>query len=430
MSAHRPAIAPAARRMTRNVRATLLGNVVYAVGLWIQLVIFARIGGPAAVGAYAFALSLVAPVMMLSYLQLRMLLASDPGRTYSFREYRAVRLVTTAAALAAMIPVAWWSGPWRALWPVLAPVCAKAAADALLDVYCGLWQQHERMGVVGLAFALNAVTSVSLMVAATLLRGSVPAVATASALGSCTALLFVHLRTAWDAELRGALLPDGRIEWRRLARLVRDAAPLGVIVLLGSLRMNVPRYFIQHHAGQAALGLYAAAYQLTAAGDLFVHALGVAATPRLARACLDGDAAGFRAVTRRIVALAALLGVLGIAISALVGRQVLALVFRPEFGSAAGLLVVLSAAAGVGFAATLLGYALTAARVIAVQPVLLSATLAIACLGCAALVPAHGAAGAAWSLVLAAVVQAAWSAVALRRFRVRPAPATTAVELA
>jgi O-antigen/teichoic acid export membrane protein len=417
--------------MNRNVRATLLGNVVYALGLWIQLVIFARIGGPGAVGAYAFALSLSAPVMMLSYLQLRMLIASDPGGAYSFREYRAVRVVTTAAALAAMVPVAWWSGQGRTLWPMLAPVCAKAAADALVDVYCGLWQQHERMGVVGLAFALNAVTSVSLMVVAALLGGGAPAVATASALGSCTALSFVHLRTAFDAELRGALRPgDTPLAWRRLARLARDAAPLGVIVLLGSLRMNVPRYFIQHHAGQAALGLFAAAAQLTAAGDVVVHALGAAATPRLARACLDGDGAGFRAVTRRIVALAALLGVVGVATSALLGRRILSLVFRPEFGSAAGVLVVLSAAAAVGFAATLLGYALTAARVIAVQPVLLTVTLAVACVCCAALVPGHGPSGAAWSLVLAAIVQAAWSAVALGRFRVRAAPAPTAVELA
>jgi O-antigen/teichoic acid export membrane protein len=333
--------------------------------------------------------------------------------------------------MATMIPVAWWASASRTLWPVLVPVCAKAAVDALVDVYCGLWQQHERMGVVGLALSLNAATSVSLMMASALLGGGAPAVAIASAGGSCAALLFVHLRTARDAELRSALAPGpAPLEWRRLARLVRDAAPLGVIVLLGSLRMNVPRYFIQHHAGQAALGLFAAANQLTAAGDIVVQALGAAATPRLARASIDGDATGFRAIARRMVLLAAVLGVLGVAASALVGPEVLSLVFRPEFGSAAGVLVVLSVAAGVGFAATLLGYALTAARVIAVQPVLLSVTLAVACGSCAALVPTLGAAGAAWSLVLAAIVQVAWSAWALSRLRVGAGPAPGAIGVA
>jgi hypothetical protein len=62
--------------------------------------------------------------------------------------------------------------------------------------------------------------------------------------------------------------------------------------------------------------------------------------------------------------------------------------------------------------------------------VLLSATLAVAFACCAVLVPSHGAAGAAWALVAASVVQAVWSAVALSRFRVRASRAPGAVEAA
>lgn len=419
------------RSIRGNVRATLLGNAAYAVGLWAQLVIFARLGGPAAVGAYAFALALTAPVMMLSYLQVRILLASDARGAYAFRDYRQLRFITTAAALVIMVPVAWSTGQWRTVWPILGPVCAKVAADALADVYYGLWQQRERMGVIGWGLTLNAVASVTFMAAVALLGGGAPAVATGAALGSCVALVFVHLRTASDPELRGSVAPGAApVEWRRLGRLAREAAPLGIIVLLGSLQLNVPRYFIQHYAGEASLGLFAAAYQLTATGGIFIQALAGAATPRLARACSEGNAAAFKALARKLVLSAVTLGVLGVATSALIGRPVLSIVFRPEFGSAAGVLVVLSVAAGVGFVATVVGYALTAARVIGVQPVLLSATLAVAFACCAVLVPSHGAAGAAWALVAASVVQAVWSAVALSRFRVRASRAPGAVEAA
>lgn len=416
------------RRFARDVRSLLLGNVIYATGLWLQLVIFARLGGAPAVGAYAFALALAAPVMMMSYLQLRTLLVTDARRAYAFREYRALRVITTVLALAAMVPIAWGTGRWRTLWPVLAPVCAKGAADALVDLYCGLWQQHERMAVVGWVLTLNTVATIAFMTAAAIVVGGAPAVATGAALGSFTTLAFIHVRTACHPELAAHLSGASSIPWRRLARLAREAAPLGAIVLLGSLQLNVPRYFIQRYVGDAALGLYAAAFQLTAAGTLVVQALGGGAAPRLSRACVRGDAAAFGGLVRTLVWWAAGLGVAGVATSALVGRRVLALVFRPEFGSAAGVLVVLSAAAGVGFVATLLGYALTAARVIAVQPVMLSATLAVVTAGCAALVPTHGAAGAAWALVLAALVQAAWSAAALRGYRRRRPAATGAVE--
>ncbi|HET6437205.1 MAG TPA: oligosaccharide flippase family protein, partial [Anaeromyxobacter sp.] len=253
----------AAARLRGNVRVTLLGNVVYAAGLWLQLVLFARLGGPSALGSYAFALALAQPAMLLSQLQLRSLLASDARYAYSFREYRALRVATSAAALVSMIPLAWASGQWRILWPVLVPVCAQAAADGLADIYCGLWQQHERMAVAAWVLSLNAVASVALVAVAGWAGGGAPAMAAGSALGSCLALLFAHVRTRGDDQLGRHLASGAPLRGRRLVRLAREAAPLGAIVLLGSLQTNVPRYAVQHYGGTASLGMFAAAYQLT-----------------------------------------------------------------------------------------------------------------------------------------------------------------------
>ena len=55
-----------ARRMRSNIRWNLMGNLAYALGQFVQLIILARMGGPAAVGTYVLALSLTAPVMMTS----------------------------------------------------------------------------------------------------------------------------------------------------------------------------------------------------------------------------------------------------------------------------------------------------------------------------------------------------------------------------
>lgn len=415
----------AARRMRSNVRWSLLGNAIYAAGQWCQILIFARLGGPAAVGAFAFSLALTAPVMMFGYLQLRTLLASDARSSYDFFEYRCLRIATTAASLLVVTLIAWSSEDGRRFWPVLLPVCGMRAADALADIYYGLWQLHERMRVIGLGLALNSVASLGFMVAFAALGGGTAGAATGSAAGSCVALAFIHLRTAADGELQSSLGARATpVERRRLLRLTLEAVPLGLIVLLGSLQANAPRYFVQHYAGTAALGLFAAASQLTSAGTILVGALGSAVTPRLGRICAMGDASAFRTLARELVLTAAILGALGVAFSAALGRQALVLLFRPEFSEAWPLLVVLSAAAGVGFVATLLGYILTAARVIAVQPILLAATLVVAVAGCAALAPTRGAMGAAWALVPASVVQAIWSAVALSRFRMGPQPSS------
>jgi O-antigen/teichoic acid export membrane protein len=407
---------PRRSSLRANVRRVLLGNGAYAIGQWLQLVILARAGGPAAVGVYAFALAFTAPVMNLASLQLRMLQASDARRAYAFREYRRVRAGTTVAALLAIAVLARMTGAEPGAWPVLAAVCAMRAADAFSDVYYGAWQQQERMATLGWGLALNALASVAFMGAAVLLGGGVAGAAAGSALGSCTSLAYVHARTAREPDLRERLQEPVPAGARRLARLVAQGAPLALIVLLGSLEHNVPRFFIrQQGGGDGALGLFAAAAGLTAAGGVVVGALGSAATPRIAAACAAGDVRGFRSLTLRIAGIGAALGAAGVALAIAAGEPILALAYGPQFAGAVPVLVVVSGAAGLGFVATLLGYALTAARVIAIQPVVLGLKLGVVGVACAALVPRYGALGAAWAVAIASAAHAlANGAVALR----------------
>jgi O-antigen/teichoic acid export membrane protein len=413
---------PRQPRLSTNVRWTLLGTASSAAGSWLLVIILARASGAAAVGAYAFALALTAPVMSFAGLQLRSLLASDPVRTYGFREYRKLTCLTAAVGVLACLLIAAVVRGGAAAWHVLVPVCAMRASDAVTEIYRGLWQQRERMRVIGVGRLLQLVVSVALVATISWQGGGVGGVAIGAALGSFTLLAYMHALTARDRDLRLELAREvGGATWSRLGRLALQGLPLGVILLLGELQANVPRYFIERDAGAAALGLFAAAIQLTGSGQLFVGALGSAALPRLAAWHASGNAA-FGTLARKLALGGLGLGAAGVLASALIGKAVLELVYKPEFGAAADLLVVLSVAAGLGFVGSLLGYALTAARVIAVQPVILVVTLGVIVACCAALSSRYGAIGVAWALVAGSAVQAVASQVALQRSRTGNAP--------
>jgi O-antigen/teichoic acid export membrane protein len=279
------------------------------------------------------------------------------------------------------------------------------------------------MNTNGAAVALSAVCSVSAMLLAWALGGGVVAAALAAALGPCAALGFVHVRTARDATLRDALRRAGvNVSLRRVRALAVQAAPLGLIVLLNSLQQNVPRYFVEAHGGVEALGIFAAASQLTSAGMILVSALTTAALPRFAALCAAGDTAGFRGLCHRLTLVGAILGVGGVGLSALFGREILALVYRPDFAAGSDVLVVLSVAAAFAFMCSVLGFAVTAARLIAFQPVLLALTLGVLAAFCVALVPRYGALGGAWALVVASAVQVAGYQIVLLRYRAAPRP--------
>jgi O-antigen/teichoic acid export membrane protein len=404
----------------------VFGSVAYAFGQWLQLIILAQMGGPAAVGTYAFALALTGPVMVFASLCLRFVQASDARGSYTFHEYLSLRGATTVLAVSVIVTIAWVTGAGRDAWAVLLPVSAMRAADALSDIYYGLWQQRERMSVIAWCLALNSAGSVVLMAVASILGGGVAAAAVGAAVGSCGALLFIGLRTASDHEMRSAILADSRpLAWRRIFLLSRETAPLGFTVLLISLQQNVPRFFVQHYAGAAALGVFAAASQLTAAADLMAGAMAAAAAPRLGAHFARSDIWSFRKLTRTLIAMGALIGLAGVALSAVAGSWFLAHVYRPEFASGADILVVLSAAAGTALIASLLGYSLTAARVIAVQPLLLTVTLTVLAACCFAVVPRWGTNGAAWALLAATSAHALASWLALRRAEWKPTTTAT-----
>jgi len=136
---------------------------------------------------------------------------------------------------------------------------------------------------------------------------------------------------------------------------------MGCVAALYSFTINVPRYAIESNLGAAALGHFAAVAYLFVAGTQVMMALSAAVTPRLARHYAT-DLAAYRGLTRWTVFSAAALGVLAVAVAMIAGRAVLTIAYAPEYAQEAPVLVWLAVAAGVGFMANAVGYAVTAAR--------------------------------------------------------------------
>jgi O-antigen/teichoic acid export membrane protein len=176
-------------------------------------------------------------------------------------------------------------------------------------------------------------------------------------------------------------------------------------MMLISLNINVPRYFIEHYAGTRALGFFAAIAYLMVAGNLVTNAVGQSATPKLASRHASGDVRAFRALLFRLCGAAAVPGIAGLLVAILAGKTVLRLLYRADYESYSGVFTLLMIAAAVGFVASILGYGMTAARILKPQPALLAAVMLVLAAACFLWVPAYGLAGAAFALLLAAAIQ-------------------------
>jgi O-antigen/teichoic acid export membrane protein len=127
-------------------------------------------------------------------------------------------------------------------------------------------------------------------------------------------------------------------------------------------------------------------------------------SPRLATDYAEGDGPRVRRLLAGLLGLGLVLAGAGLVVARAWGRELLAVLYRPEYAEHAEALGPLMLAAGIGYVATVLGHAMTSARLFRVQIPLFGAVAAASLVACVALVPSGGVLGAAHASVATAVV--------------------------
>jgi O-antigen/teichoic acid export membrane protein len=415
----RGGVPPAAERSLRlNVSWTFAGNVIYAACQWGMLVVLAKLGSPEMLGRFALALAVTAPVYMFTNLQLRAVEATDMTHQFAFADYMGLRILSTGLALLVIVGLAAWSRfPFWIAAVIVIVGCAKGA-ESISDAVYGLVQRHERMDLIARSMVLKGVISLAAFALTMALTRSLATGAAALAIAWC--LVMVTYDFSLARRFAGASpAPAGRhpslprFSRDTLVRLTRLSIPLGITATLGSLILNVPRYFIEHYAGPRALGFFAAIAYLMVACNLVTNAIAQSATPKLASRYASGDLRAFRVLLFRLCGAAAVPGVAGLLVAILAGKPVLRLLYRADYESYSGVFTLVMIAAAIYCVTAILANAMTAARIFKPQPALFAAVMLVSAVACFLWVPTHGIQGAAFAIILAAATQLVGSLVLL-----------------
>jgi len=401
--------------LRQNFAWTVLGNVVYGACQWGMLVALAKLGSPEMVGQFALGLALCAPVMMLANLQLRAVQATDARNEYRFGEYLGLRLLATAVAFAAICLIAWLAGyRWQTALLVILVGIAKSV-ESVSDAIYGLMQKCERLDRIAIAMMLRGVGSVVVFGLALWFTRSV-AWAVVALAAWWSVVLLTYERNTGSRLLRASASDDDRFapcwKWDKLRQLAWLSLPLGVVMVLISLNTNIPRYFIEHFLGEAALGYFAALAYVMVAGYTVMGALGQSASPRLAR-YYQSDRAAFKRLLAKMLLVAAAVGAAGILVAVLWGRPLLTLLYRRDYAEHANVFVWVMVAAAISYMGSMLGYGMTAARIFRAQvPIFAVSGLGIA-LTCLLLLKPYGLVAAAYALAAGAGIAVVGSAAML-----------------
>jgi O-antigen/teichoic acid export membrane protein len=401
-----------------NFMWTLAGNVIYAACQWATIVLLAKSATPEVVGQFSLAIAVAVPITFLASFQLRVLYVTDSAQKYSFREMLGLRFLLVCLSMIVVVATCAIARYELTTTLIVIVMASAQLTDAISDTYYGQFQRDERMDRIAVSLIIRNILSataftVTLYLTHRLLYGVVGLV-----LGRATVLLFYDVRNgghaleAWTTTDTRTLAKPRVFEvlrpaWntRRQREMLWIASPLAMVSILVSINSYMPRYVLEAYLGRHELGIYSAINYIPAGCFMVTTALGYSIFARLTKLFSAGQRYEYRCLLVKFAGVCLALGLLGFAGSLVAGRQVLALLYRPEYAQHVDLLRWLMVVGALQCLTTSMQAGLTAASEFRVQVPLFVGVAAVSLIACLVLVPRLGVIGAALAILLSTLVQ-------------------------
>lgn len=405
-----------------NVAWISVGEGVDLLSQWGLLAVLSKLMDVSAVGLFGLALTVIIPVTQLLDLGLRKAQATDVLGEYRFNEYFSLRVVSNCIALLLIIVIGSALGVGMYGWTVVSLMALAKAIEEQSDVFHGLFQQHSRMDYIARARMMRGPLALVLFTIGLLATGDQRVASLGLVVAAFTILLVNDVRfgkrfLAGEAE-GGETGAGGPGEgprrvisfvWDtgRMKSLVLQVLPLGIVAMLASLQMNIPRYTLEHFQGLEALGYFTAIAALYSATARLANAVAHSASASMARGFADGNQRAIAVLLAKLGAIGFLLGTGGVVAVMVMGREILTILYTEAYADYVDVLVLVMIAAAIRHLGSVWQLGLVAARRFRLHLMQHIGNIAVTILASLLLIDPYGVVGAAWVIIIAALVNLA-----------------------
>lgn len=402
------------------IRADFLWTVgsraTYALSQWLILALVARFAPSHELGEFTFALAVVAPITVFAHLNMRGYMATDATAEFGFFEYLGAQFFTIGVAMLAIAGVAAWTTNGGGLTVLLLLIGAYKSVECVSAIHYGAMQRSDRMREMGISVMAHGISALAVMAAALRLSGSVTD-GNAGILVAWLAILFVY--DARIAHVSHEVMPRGLLYLARVSKVVASCLPMGIVLVMLTLRSYIPVYFIKAELGTEQVGIYSVVSYFMVAGSLLIGSLLQVAAPRLANYHRDQRREEAQRLMIKMLGIVCAVGAAGILGAWLLGNQVLNLAYGERFETQRNLLVWVMVASAIIYASQPLGQLLTVMRRFRYEVLSNGVGIFVIAVSSSWLVPLNGLIGAAQALSAGALTSFFAHVIAV--YQIRPA---------
>ncbi len=336
----------------------MMGSFSNALSSMVLAIIVNRLTGAELGGIFAFAFSNAQLMMTIGAFEVRPLQSTDVDEKYSFTQYFSLRLITCTLMILIDLAYIWFSGYTGVKAYTVFLVCSYKMVEGFTDVFSGMFQQHDRIDLVGKSLTLRifVCTAGFFLV----LYATKNLVWASLALGLISAaLIFIYDLRLWkyfDNVKIG-------VEFRQLLPLVWECLPLFISSFIMMYINNAPKYAINQMYPDEIQNIYNILFMPAFVINLFSLFVFRPMLVNLTKEWNERNLKPFVKTVKYILLLIIILTILAMGAAYLLGIPILQIIYGVDISGYRTELVLIMVTGGISALSTFMYYVITVMRI-------------------------------------------------------------------
>lgn len=308
-----------------NIFYNSFGTIFYYGCQWLTTILVVRLSGFADGGLYNLAMTFTAAFAIMALFNTRQYQASDVVGEYSDRTYIRSRLYAMAISfLICGIGLLLNDYTMYQRIVILLYMLHKCG-EAWIDVYHGIDQKSGRMDYVCYSYLARGVLMLVSFCGILYLTENL-----ALAVFGMTVVTYGMAFVYDKRKAERFISEDSKAEGAAVKKLMIAMLPLVIVAVTNNLSISFPKYFLERYYGETVLGYYSSVATPSMVVQVGAQTIFIPLITPLADCLLNHDKKGFVNILKKVAAVCALLSVVALIASALLGEWFLVLAFQED----------------------------------------------------------------------------------------------------
>lgn len=321
--------------MVKNFNYMFVANIVSALCKFLILLVIVRLGTPEEVGKYNYALVITAPIFLFFSLKIRSIIVTNDQ--YKLNDF-ASTIISLNSILIIFVSILLWFLS-KENFGVILIISLIKFFENLKEIPYGVYQKEEKLKLMSYSMWIYNISSLILFSLIYIIFQNLNLALIASLFICVISVLFIDkliIKSNFGITFNFVL------DYKKIKDIIILSIPLAFSSALGSLNTGIPRILLEKFFGQYTLGIFSTIAYILVIGSLFANSISQVFLPKLRRLFKEKNKKEFEMLTKKMVSIGVLMGLIALLTSITIGKFSLSLIFGSEYGANNIILIILS----------------------------------------------------------------------------------------